>query len=76
MAMDRLRNEVADLALLDDLTGVGNRRHLVQRLTEECARSERCGQPFSLLVIDLDGFKASTTPMATPPATPACSISP
>ena len=58
MAMDRLRNEVADLALLDDLTGVGNRRHLLQRLTEECARSERSGEPFSLLVIDLDGFKS------------------
>ena len=57
MAMDHLRNEVADLALLDDLTGVGNRRHLVQRLTEECARSDRSGQPFTLLVIDLDGFK-------------------
>ncbi len=57
MAMDRLRNEVADLALLDDLTGVANRRHLLQRLTEECARSERSGAPFSLLVIDLDGFK-------------------
>ena len=58
MAMDRLRNEVADLALLDDLTGVGNRRHLVQRLSEECARSERSGEPFALLVIDLDGFKS------------------
>jgi diguanylate cyclase (GGDEF)-like protein len=58
MAMDRLRNEVADLALLDDLTGVGNRRFLVQRLTEECERSERSGQPFALLVIDLDSFKA------------------
>src|SRR5437762_11854223 len=58
MAMDRLRNEVADLALLDDLTGVGNRRYLLQRLTEESARSERSGQPFALLVIDLDGFKA------------------
>lgn len=57
MAMDRLRGEVADLALLDDLTGVANRRHLLQRLTEECARSERNGAPFSLLVIDLDGFK-------------------
>jgi diguanylate cyclase (GGDEF)-like protein len=57
MAIDRLRNEVADLALLDDLTGVGNRRHLLQRLTEECARSARSGEPFSLLVIDLDGFK-------------------
>ncbi|MGA2289493.1 GGDEF domain-containing protein [Bradyrhizobium sp.] len=58
MAMDRLRNEVADLALLDDLTGVGNRRLLSQRLVEECSRSERSGQPFALLVIDLDGFKA------------------
>jgi len=58
MAIDRLRSEVADLALLDDLTGVSNRRHLAQRLSEECARSERSGDPFALLVIDLDGFKA------------------
>jgi diguanylate cyclase (GGDEF)-like protein len=58
MAMDRLRNEVADLAMMDDLTGVGNRRHLLQRLGEESARSERSGQPLALLVIDLDGFKA------------------
>jgi diguanylate cyclase (GGDEF)-like protein len=57
MAIDRLRNEVADLALLDDLTGVGNRRHLLARLSEECARSERSNDPFALLVIDLDGFK-------------------
>jgi diguanylate cyclase (GGDEF)-like protein len=57
MAIDRLRNEVADLALLDDLTGVGNRRQLVQRLEEECFRSDRSGVPFALLVIDLDGFK-------------------
>jgi diguanylate cyclase (GGDEF)-like protein len=58
MAMDRLRAEVADLALLDDLTGVSNRRDLLQRLTQECARSERSGEPFTLLLIDLDGFKA------------------
>jgi diguanylate cyclase (GGDEF)-like protein len=58
MAMDRLRNEVADLALMDDLTGVGNRRQLLQRLTEECARSDRSNQPFALLVVDIDGFKA------------------
>src|SRR5947199_4435313 len=58
MAIDRLRNEVADLALQDDLTGVGNRRHLLQRLTDECTRSDRSGETFALLVIDLDGFKA------------------
>jgi diguanylate cyclase (GGDEF)-like protein len=57
MAMDRLRNEVADLALMDDLTGVGNRRQLLQRLTDECARSDRSGEPFALLVVDIDNFK-------------------
>ncbi len=57
MAMERLRTEIADLALLDDLTGVGNRRYLLQRLEEECARSIRSQKPFTLLVIDLDGFK-------------------
>ena len=57
MSMDRLRSEAAELALLDDLTGVANRRHLLQRLSEECARSERTLEPFALLVIDLDGFK-------------------
>jgi diguanylate cyclase (GGDEF)-like protein len=58
MAIDRLRTEISDLALLDDLTGVGNRRHLLQRLTEECARSERSGASFALMVIDLDNFKS------------------
>jgi diguanylate cyclase (GGDEF)-like protein len=57
MAIDRLRNEVAELALIDDLTGVGNRRQLMQRLSRECARSERGGEPFVLLVIDIDGVK-------------------
>jgi diguanylate cyclase (GGDEF)-like protein len=57
MAIDRLRAEVADLALVDDLTGVANRRHLLQRLTEQCALARRTGEPFALLAIDLDGFK-------------------
>jgi diguanylate cyclase (GGDEF)-like protein len=57
MAIDRLRAEVADLALVDDLTGIANRRHLLQRLSEECALSRRTGDPFALLAIDLDGFK-------------------
>lgn len=57
MAIDRLRGEVAELALVDDLTGVANRRHLVQRLAEECALARRTEKPFALLAIDLDGFK-------------------
>lgn len=57
MAIDRLRHEVAELALVDDLTGVANRRHLVQRLTEECALAHRTQKAFALLAVDLDGFK-------------------
>src|SRR5207247_11209152 len=45
MGIDWLRNEVVALALLDGLTGVGNRRHLLQRLTEECATSARSEEP-------------------------------
>lgn len=58
MAIDRLRGEVAELALSDDLTGAANRRQLQMRLDEECARSDRTQDPFTLLLIDIDGFKA------------------
>jgi diguanylate cyclase (GGDEF)-like protein len=58
MAIDRLRAEVAELALVDDLTGVANRRQFLARLSEESARSDRTLEPFVLLMIDLDRFKA------------------
>lgn len=58
MTVDRLRDDVASLALSDDLTGVANRRHLFQRLAEECLRSHRTLQPFAVMVFDLDEFKA------------------
>jgi diguanylate cyclase (GGDEF)-like protein len=57
MAIERLRAEVANLALVDDLTGVANRRHLLARLSKQCALSQRSFEPFALLAIDLDGFK-------------------
>lgn len=57
MAIDRLRAEVADLAMFDDLTGAANRRQFLARLDEECARSGRSGEAFALLMIDLDEFK-------------------
>jgi diguanylate cyclase (GGDEF)-like protein len=57
MAVDRLRAEVADLALIDDLTGVANRRRLLMSLAGECSRSDRTLQPFSVLLMDIDEFK-------------------
>jgi diguanylate cyclase (GGDEF)-like protein len=58
MAIDRLRAEVADLAMIDDLTGIANRRHFLACLSDACVQASNRNEPFSLLAIDLDGFKA------------------
>jgi diguanylate cyclase (GGDEF)-like protein len=44
-------------ALHDDLTGLPNRRLLVDRLAQLVAAASRDPEPFSLLMIDLDRFK-------------------
>ncbi|MCK5539794.1 MAG: GGDEF domain-containing protein [Deltaproteobacteria bacterium] len=49
--------EVADMATIDELTGLYNRRALFSRLMEEHSRAERYGQGFSILMIDIDDFK-------------------
>lgn len=49
--------EVADMATVDELTGLYNRRALFSRLSEEHSRAERYGQGFTLLLIDIDDFK-------------------
>jgi len=41
----------------DGLTGLNNRQHFDRRLQEEWQRHQRLGQPFSLLMLDLDHFK-------------------
>lgn len=50
--------EYENLALRDPLTGVNNRRAFSRRLEEEIAHTKRYRKPLSLLIIDLDGFKA------------------
>jgi len=42
----------------DSLTGLDNRRAIDERLHEETARARRYGHPLSVLMIDLDDFKA------------------
>jgi diguanylate cyclase (GGDEF)-like protein len=46
------------MAELDELTGLGNYRMFTRQLTAEVARSRRHDDPFSLVLLDLDGFKA------------------
>lgn len=49
---------IRDLAFNDTLTGLPNRRLLLDRLDHELAVSERTGRHGALLFIDLDNFKA------------------
>lgn len=45
-------------AMQDDLTGLANRRRFDEQIEREFKRAARSGQPVSLVVIDLDHFKA------------------
>src|SRR5690606_36620769 len=45
------------IAIRDELTGLYNRRHLLERLEEQLSLSERGHQPLFLALIDLDHFK-------------------
>jgi diguanylate cyclase (GGDEF)-like protein len=46
-----------ELARVDPLTGLGNRRAFEEAVATEISRSRRTGAPLSLLVCDLDNFK-------------------
>jgi diguanylate cyclase (GGDEF)-like protein len=48
---------IEELAELDELTGLLNRRYIVKCLNEEMARAQRGKVPCSVAIIDLDFFK-------------------
>ncbi len=52
-----LLRKAEQLAAHDDLTGLLNARTFLERLDQEIARCRRFGGEFSLLFLDLDGFK-------------------
>ena len=54
--IERLR-ETREQARTDDLTGLGNRRHLVDTLHATIESAQERGYELALLLIDLDGFK-------------------
>jgi len=49
--------ELERLAMLDPLTGAGNRRHLDDRAAREIDDQQRSAQPIGVVLIDLDHFK-------------------
>jgi diguanylate cyclase (GGDEF)-like protein len=68
MAYDNARRaeQLSQLALTDDLTGLPNRRHFQEHLTAELARVGREGVPVSLLLLDVDDFKAVNDTLGHP----------
>ncbi len=58
MATDRLRTELEHLATYDSLTQALNRRALLQRCEDELERAQRYGNGPSIMMLDLDNFKA------------------
>ncbi len=61
---DRYQEMMRDLNLAlqeasshDPLTGLANRRLMVERLRAEAGRHERLGRPFTLVMADIDNFK-------------------
>jgi diguanylate cyclase (GGDEF)-like protein len=64
---DRLRRQKKDIALAlariqelatrDELTGLINRRHMLELMEQERQRGVRSGQSFCIAVIDIDGFR-------------------
>ncbi len=53
-----LNQELDRLAHTDALTGLANRRQLMARGAEEWSQARRHGRPLSLVLLDLDHFKA------------------
>ncbi|MDH5696844.1 MAG: diguanylate cyclase, partial [Dehalococcoidia bacterium] len=54
----RLYARAEQRARIDELTGLWNRRHLMERVQIEIGRHSRYGGTFSLIILDLDSFKA------------------
>ncbi|KQO27409.1 sensor domain-containing diguanylate cyclase [Acidovorax sp. Leaf78] len=55
--LQQLNATLEQLASNDSLTGLANRRTLMELGANECKRSERFDHPLSLLVVDIDLFK-------------------
>jgi len=55
-----------ELAILDRLTGVHNREYFMKRLIQEIDRANRFQFPLSLLMVDIDNFKAVNDTLGHP----------
>ena len=57
-SIQQKNQELEALATQDPLTGVNNRRALLQRLSSDFARAMREDRPLSVIMVDIDHFKS------------------
>ncbi|MSM40471.1 MAG: diguanylate cyclase [Geobacter sp.] len=55
--LDDAQKQLKKLASTDELTGLKNRRQIMQRLGEEFERSTRLDEPLCIIILDIDHFK-------------------
>lgn len=55
--LKRLRDQLAQMAVTDALTGLSNRRHLEQTLDRETVKLASSGEWLSVIMLDIDFFK-------------------
>ena len=56
--LKQIENQLRTLARLDSLTGLANRHHFNEKLTEAMVRTKRSGAQMALLYLDIDNFKS------------------
>jgi diguanylate cyclase (GGDEF)-like protein len=57
VALSEQMDKLKKLSITDDLTGLFNRRYLLDRMEEELSRSQRYDRQMSILMLDLDHLK-------------------
>jgi len=55
--LEKENRHLKSLSITDELTGLYNKRFFNNQLNVEIARTQRTGEPFCLVFIDLDNFK-------------------
>ncbi|MGE4292345.1 MAG: diguanylate cyclase [Desulfovibrio sp.] len=57
LAVNHFQSRLERMAVTDELTGVANRRRFDEHFVQACSRHARGNNAFSMILLDLDGFK-------------------
>lgn len=55
--LNEAQEKLKHIAVTDDLTGIRNRRFIMEQLEREYQRSVRAGSPLAIIMLDIDHFK-------------------